>query len=38
MLNIKQGSFKHQHSKSFGLSQPGNKTLVYRLRGGRSNY
>jgi len=34
MLNVKQGSCEYQLLKSFGLTRPGNRTQVYRLRGG----
>jgi len=37
MLNVKQGSCEYQLLKSFGLTRPGNRVLVYRLRGERSN-
>jgi len=37
MLNAKQGSRKYQRLESFGLTRPGNRTQVYRLRGTRSN-
>jgi len=37
MLNIKQGSYEYQFLKYFGLTGPGNRILVYRLRGERSN-
>jgi len=33
MLNVKQGSCEYQLLKSFGSTQLGNRTLVYRLRG-----
>jgi len=36
MLNVKKGSCKYQLLKSFGLTRPGNRTQVFRLRGGRS--
>jgi len=32
MLNVKQGSCEYQLLKSFGLTQPGNQTHVYRVR------
>jgi len=31
MLNVKQGSCEYQLIKSFGLTQPENRTMVYRL-------
>jgi len=37
MLNVKQGSCEHQLLKSFGLTRPGNRTLVYRLRDALDN-
>jgi len=37
MLNVKQGSCEYQLLKTFGLTQPGNRTMVSRLRGERSN-
>jgi len=33
---VKQGSCEYQLLKSFGPTRPGNRTLVYQLRGGRS--
>jgi len=36
MLKVKQGSCEYQLLKSFGLTRPGNRTLVHRLR--RSNH
>jgi len=36
MLNVQQGSFEYQLLKSFCLIRPENQTLVYRLRGERS--
>jgi len=38
MLNVKQGSCEYQLLKSFGLTRPGNRNLVYRLQGERSNH
>jgi len=38
MLNVKQGSCKHQLLKSFGLTRPEDLTQIYRVRGGRSNH
>jgi len=38
MLNVKQGSCEYQLLKYFGLTRPGNRTLVYRLRGERSKF
>jgi len=32
MLNVKQGNCEYQLLKSIGLTRPGNRTLVYRLR------
>jgi len=31
MLNVKQGSCEYKLLKSFGPTQPGNRTQVYRL-------
>jgi len=38
MLNVKQGSFECQLFHSFGLTRPGNRIQVNRLRGGRFNH
>jgi len=38
MLNVKQRSYEFQLLKSFGLTRPGNRTLVYGLRGGSFNH
>jgi len=38
MLNVKQGICEYQLLKSFGLTQPENRTLVYQLQGERSNH
>jgi len=38
MLNAKQGSCKYQFLKSFSLIRPGNRTLVYQLRGKRFSH
>jgi len=37
MLKVKQGSYEYQLLKYFGLTRPGNETLVYQLRDGHSN-
>jgi len=37
MLNVKQKSCEYQLLKSFDLTRPGNRILVYRLLGERSN-
>jgi len=34
LLNVMQESCEFQLLKSFGLTRPGNRTQVYRLRGG----
>jgi len=36
MLNVKHGNCEYKVLKSFGLTRPGNRTLVYRPRGERS--
>jgi len=38
MLNVKQGNCENQLLKSFGLTWPGNRAQVYRLRGERSKH
>jgi len=37
-LGPQQGSCEYQLLKYFGLTRPGNRTLVYRPRGERSNH
>jgi len=34
-LNVNQGSCEYLLFKAFGLTHPGNRTQVYRIRGGR---
>jgi len=38
MPNVKQGKCEYQLLKSFDLTRKGNRTQVYRLRGGLSNH
>jgi len=38
MLIVKQECFEYSRLKSFGLTRSGNRTHVYRLRGGWSNH
>jgi len=37
-LNVKQENCEYQLLQSFGLTRPGNRTQVYRLRSGQSNH